>query len=1500
MTSLQIHLFGFPRYTMNGETEIDLRSNKARALLAYLSVESTQAHSRQQLVGLLWPEYTESSARTNLRRALADLRESIGDRQDATPHLVINRESVQLNLASDIWVDVVTFEELLKLVASPRPGKKPNQPNSPADLEKAVDLYQAPFLEGFSIPGSSAFEEWMLITRERLHRLALQALYQLTVASKEQGSYDTAISYAWRQLEIDPWQENAHRQVMELLALDGQRAAAAAQYDTCSKLLKAELGVNPSEQTQQLYEAIVSGAWPPKQLLNTQAKASESKAFGECPYRGLAAFGEQDASVYFGREDFSARLIQHIRHSTTLPVLIGTSGSGKSSVIFAGVVAKLRKEGGWLIVSFRPGGSPFQALSAALIHFLENDISETDRFIKAHQLAAALSAQELSLNEVVQRILEKNQPTCQMLIAIDQFEELYTLCREPETRQKFLRFILESAIARDSSSVRPNLLLSLRADFLGQALAYRPFSSILQDGLLLLEPMTGDQLKAVIEKPAEKSGAVFEPGLVKRILDDVGDEPGNLPLLEFALTLLWEKQSAGILTHTCYDEIGQVKGALARYAEQVFCQLEPIDQEATRQVFMQLVRPGVGTEDTRRSASRQEIGEPNWAMVQFLADRRLVVTGFDEVNRTETTEIIHETLIQSWSRLQGWLESDRSFRIWQEELRGAIRQWQSSHQDEGSLLRGKTLALAEKWFSERELEISPVEIDFIQTSVDSRQRKEAEREAQIQRELATERRSRRLLALLAAVLGAAMLISLVLIGYSLRQQRRTLEAYSLSLAANAQQALDDLDSATGLALALAANRISDPPRQAQRILMDAAFAQGARWREQAAALFPGSTSPVTALEIAPDGQTVLSGMDDGTIIYWEINSKKEIMRLTGHSARVNAVSYHPDGDKALSGGSDGQVILWDLTSGKILHHFSGHSGTVRSVDVSPDGYLAVSGGFSGNNMLDPGELFLWDLETGEEIRRFVGHKAGIVSSEFKPDGHAILASSGDTEIFSDLLSETPERGYVAFDMILWDINTGEPLMRFANLNDDAFCLAISPDGTQALAGSFYNKSAVLWDLSTGEAVQTLEDHREGVRALVFSPDGKRALTGSADNTLVLWDLASGKPLARLKVHSDDVLDLAISPDGRYAISSGRDGSLIYWDLVDAQEIQRLSGHGDMVYAVAITPDGQLALSSSGSAAPSLPVMDASIRLWEISTGFQLNTATIPVSVIFKVAISPNGRTVLLGTEQPAIIIWDLASWQEIGRLEGHQSSVPSIEFLPDGKRALSLEVDGTMILWDVQAQQPIRRIITGGQGLWSLAINPDGGTALSDSANSSMVLWDLETGQELRKFVRAEPLSDFGSSCVVYFPDGRRAISCEQDGYFIEWDLQTGEEIRRFGPQASLRNRLSISPDGIMAVSSGLDGSLMSWDSQSGELIRRTEGHGGIFNNALAPDGKSVFFGSSDRTIVQWELINPSLEELQRWITANRYVRALTCEEQAVFQISAIDSDKCATGPNSP
>jgi WD40 repeat protein len=1033
------------------------------------------------------------------------------------------------------------------------------------------------------------------------------------------------------------------------------------------------------------------------------------------------------------------------------------------------------------------------------------------------------------------------------------------------------------------------LLLTLRADFMGQALAHRPFADALQDTALMLGPMTQEELRATIEKPAERQGAAFEPGLVDRILEDVGAEPGNLPLLEFALTLLWEQATSGWLTHAAYEDIGRADGALARYAEEVFNALERADQERARRIFVQLVRPGAGTEDTRRLASRAEVGAANWPLTQHLADKRLVVTGSD-VAGNETVEVAHEALIQNWGRLQDWMEADRAFRIWQEGLRAAQRQWDTSQRDEGALLRGAPLVQAESWLAEREGDLSGAEREFIQASVALRERQAAEREARQERQLATERRSRRLLAALAGVLVVATIVAMVLAFISVQQRLQALAAYSLSLAANARELLNDLDNATALALALAANQMDDPPREAQRLLMEAAYAPGARWRAEVETLFEGVEGPATALEIGPDGRTILAGLTDGSIVVWDLETREEIVRLRGHTARVNDVALGPDGSTALSGGEDAQVILWDLAAGEEVRRFSGHSGAVRAVDISPDGRTAVSGGFAGMSWMPSGELILWDLQTAREIRRLEGQVAGIVAAEFTPAGDALLASSGDAEIFADELpGETLEPGMVPFDLNLWDVETGAIRQRFESSGDDLYSLSISPDGTRALTGSYYNNVSTLWDLETGERILTLDAHHEGVHTVAFGPDGRRALSGSYDDSIIYWDLDTGQPITRLDAHASDVLDLAISPDGRTALSSSRDGGLILWDLVDAAEVQRLSGHGDMVWDVAFTPDGKRALSSSGAAAPSIPVRDASIRLWDLEAGTQLQAFELPVDVIFQVAISPDGRTALVTTNEPFIHVWDLESWQEIDRLEGHAGPVTGIEFALDGEKALSISVDGTLILWDVPGRRAVHRFSGHGEGLWSLAISPDGRTALSDSEGSSMTLWDLETGEEIRSFVRDDRAGEPGSTGIAFLPDGRTAISCEQDGLLIEWDLETGEELRRLsGEHSSLRTRVVVSPDGHLALTSGMDGRLMLWDLDTGELIRSSGGHGVIFDLALSPDGQTALFGSSDTTITQWRLLRPSLDELTAWIGANRYVREPTCEERERYQIEPL------------
>lgn len=247
--------------------------------------------------------------------------------------------------------------------------------------------------------------------------------------------------------------------------------------------------------------------------------------------------------------------------------------------------------------------------------------------------------------DIAKRILEKVQDTKRILLVVDQFEELYTLCSDTQLQKAFIDELLATVEAsRKSKTGLTVILLTMRTDFMGQALAHRSFADALQEASLLMGPMNRQELHTAIEKPAEMQGATFEPGLVERILDDVGEKPGNLPLLEFTLTQLWEQQTDGWLTHADYEAMGCVEGALAAYADQVYADLDESEQEHTRGAQVQLVQPGEGTEDTRRIVTRDELGEESWQLIQRLADKRLVVTRRDAQGH-ETVEVVHEAMI---------------------------------------------------------------------------------------------------------------------------------------------------------------------------------------------------------------------------------------------------------------------------------------------------------------------------------------------------------------------------------------------------------------------------------------------------------------------------------------------------------------------------------------------------------------------------------------------------------------------------------------------------------------------------------------------------------------------------------------------------------------------------------------------------------------------------------------------------------------------------------------
>ena len=1489
---LEITTLGGLVIRRDGEAVTDLVTRKAEALLVYLACTG-RPHAREVLAEMLWEERTPERALGNLRVALTSLRKQVG------PYFTIERDSVTANPEAGIRLDVAGLEEAL------RGGQ----------VETAAALYRGEFLQGFYVRGAPGFEEWASQERERLRLALVDALGGQVERDLAGGAFRAGIEHARRLLALDPLSESAHEQMMLLLAAGGQRSAALVQYETCRAVLAEELGAEPSPQLQATYEQLLKGEQPVGIPPATGARERAPRAVGDCPYRGLAAFREEDAPFFFGREDFAERLERAVQQRPLVAVIVGSSGSGKSSAVFAGLLPRLRAEGGWTTAGFRPGAQPFRALAGSLVPALSPELDEPDRLVAARKLADALQGGELPLADVVDDVLQGQPQGQRLLLVADQFEELYTLCPEREERRRFVDELL-AAVAETARKQAPRfvLLLTMRADFMGQALAYRPFADALQEASLMLGPMNREELALAVEKPAAVQGAAFEAGLVERILDDVGQEPGNLPLLEFALTLLWERQSYGWLTHAGYEEIGRVEGALARYADEVFDGLDARARAQARRVFVQLVRPGEGTEDTRRLATRGEVGEENWGLVQHLADKRLVVTGRDATG-AETVEMVHEALIEGWGQLQAWMAADRAFRTWQERLRAALGQWQATGEDEGALLRGTPLAEAEGWLGERGEDLSAAELAYIEAGLALRERRLAEQEAQRQRELKAtralaaeqERRAgieqrraeeqaesagrlrQRALSLAGAMVVAAILAVAAFFAFRQADQNATAAQAEAERQATAQVEADvaavktgrQRDAAQAEAAARATQQvIAESESQARATQQAIAETEvQARATQQAVAEQKAREAQVAyslslvanARQAQADADTELalllalaaSGIEDpppaAQRALLDIAHAPGTRRRLVTSQENYALDVSPDGRRMLSGARDGTVYLWDLASGELLKRLEGHTSGVLDVVFSPSGQRALSGSYDHT-------AILWDLDSGEIIQRLEGHTASVRAVAFGPDGRTALTGEDTMEAPGEL--------------ILWDLEAegdeGRIVRRFgasAEGNRQGIqSVAISPDGRVALVGlgatPSHDRPLVLWDLETFEAIRFLQGPTSPISEVAISPDGRLGLSGAeGEATVSLWDLETGEELHRLEGHEDWVLGVALSPDGRTALSSDADGVLIWWDLEAGEPLAHLREHTGDTRDVAFV-DGSTAVSSSD---------DGTLRLWELTSAWQLDhwqgeaelRHGLPVTAL---AISPDGRLALSGAGtrdwnaapgeydlDNSLILWDYESGRPLRRLESHRNTVSGVAFSPDGRQALSGSYDGTLILWDLDTGEKIRQMEGHTSGVQGLDISSDGRQALSCDWAGMILLWDLSSGTVVRRFAGHHHLNVQG---VAFLAGDRQAVSVGAEASVIVWDLASGQRLRRLigltgdvGGHESRAEDIAASPDGRQALSSSWDGMLILWDLASGRSIRRYEGHTGTVHDIdIISDGQTALSGSSDGTLIVWDV----------------------------------------------
>jgi WD40 repeat protein/DNA-binding SARP family transcriptional activator len=1461
MALLSIRLLGPFQVTLDGEPVSGFVSDKARALLAYLAVEADRPHRRESLAGLLWPDVPEGSARTSLRTALTNVRQLIGDPEAPSPFLHITRQTIQSKLDSGALVDALQFTHLLETALPPEVGGTADA-STIHRLEEAVALYRGGFLEGFSLADSVLFEEWALLKREQLQRQALVALHWLAAHYESSGEPLRALQHAWRAVDLDPWPGRGQRQVMRLLALCGRREAALAQYTTYCRVLRQELGVDPSEATMELHELLSTGEWPADGSVPEVILERSIVPAGPCPYRGLAAFREEDAPFFFGRESFVERLVESVKERSVVTAVVGPSGCGKSSTVFAGLLPRLRDAGGWLIAGFRPGSRPFRTQAAALAPLLELD--------------EAGQGGRLTLEQAAGHVLEHSRGVNRLLLVVDQFEELYTLCPDPAVRRRFLDGLLATVDGHGAPGLQGDcfrLLLTLRADFMGQALAYRPFADVLQDASLLLGPMMRGELRVAIERPALKQGVLFETGLVERILDDVGQEPGYLPLLEFALTLLWGEESYGWLTHAGYERIGRVEGALARYADEVYQALGESEREGARRILAQLVQPGEGTEDTRRVATRAELGQENWAVVQHLADQRLVVTGRDAAGG-ETAELVHEALIQGWGQLRTWMEADRAFRTWQERLRAGLRAWEAADRDEGALLRGAPLAEAEGWLAERGRELSDGEKTFIQAAVTVRDRRAAEREAQRQRELeaarklaATERaraeeqtRAARRLRRRALFLGGALVVAgvLAVIAFLLSRQatRERAAAQQQARIATARElaaaAISNLDVDIERSILLAIQAVEVSRSEGQTVLPEAVSAlhQAINTSRLLFTLPHGSSAAYS-----PDGTRLVTAGDDNTVNMWDVTTQEVRHTLTGHTDDVLDVVFGPDGSRLATTSIDRTARVWNAQSGEEMLTLPGHDHALFRLAFSPDGVCLAA-----TSLVD-GTAIVWDVATGEELLTLEGHYSDLYAVAFSPDGEHLVTGGWD------------------FTAKVWDAQTGDELFDLYSGDDWVTAVAFSPDGHR-LAAALQTFGVAVWDwehaLSAEGGQQELTMHiRSGfVESIAFSPDGTRLATGSSEGTLQVWDSASGRELIKQAAHTQSIQSVAFSPDGRQLATSSPDGTTKLWDLTPegSREWRTLSGYSVPIN-LAFSPDGRLFALNS---------MDGRTLVMDVASGEELLHLTHPTDP-WNIVFSPDGRRLALSFFDGTAGMWELQvaedglSAQEIYRVRHSDLPLWGLALSPDGERFVTGGDEGTAKIWDASGGRELLTVDSQG---WinAVAHSPDG-THIAAAGLGPARIWDGTTGEALLTLAghtrsglsEAPAIND-----LTYSPDGRKLATAGWDGTARIWDTASGELLLTLSGHSGWLMRLKFSPDGSTLATTSNDGTARLWDAETGEELCTLTGHTqAVFDVAFSPDGRLLATSSWDGTLRFYLL---PIEELIA-LAETRVTRSLTREE---------------------
>ncbi len=1139
------------------------------------------------------------------------------------------------------------------------------------------------------------------------------------------------------------------------------------------------------------------------------------------PYPGLRPFQRSETDIFFGREEHTDQLLEKLGETHFLAV-IGPSGCGKSSLVRTGLLAGL--ESGflatagqhWRIADFRPGNRPFFRLAKALLVDKALGPEYTKPFSSATESLAFLQAQlrrgPLSIHEILAETPLPKQTN--LLLLVDQFEEIFRYYQY-ESADEAVSFIALLLACSQHNAIY--IVITMRSDFIGDSSLFYDLPEKIGQGLFLTPRLTREQIHDAITEPALVFGASIEATLVNRLLNEIGNDPDQLPLLQHSLMRMWDLSNRNdnpTINLSHYEQIGGLSKALSKHADEAYAEIT--DKKIVRILFCNLTERGKGHRDIRRPVKLQDVAdqaEVSWQQVAEVVEtfRKYSFLTPDKAQELDANSIIdisHESLIRQWQRLTEWLQQEAESVDFYKRLEDSAYRWNNKQAD---LLSGIELDIALAWrnrtqanqawakrYGIQEGKYFDLTIKFLKTSENKRLTQEYKKRlkaaATRQHEL---KEARKQTALIWAISGFIVAIGLAFWGISERHQALFAQQQTAQLEQDRRLSLFNSQLTHAALLArdeeyLTAKQVlnktykidKDIPAQyhhSRNLLAWFNQLMGAKPVQ----IYKGANTQLLTLAISPDGNTLATAGESGTIVLFDVKTAKLIKRLKKHSQNIQALVFHSD--FLISAGDDKQIIFWSLATAKPKMIWKAPA-EVNALAISPNGDILASGGEDNN-------ITLWNINTGQVLTVLKGHKQAISTNGLAFASNAYILGSTSNDHTARLWNVTP-------DTQITDQNV------------------------------------------------SLLGHTDILQGITFSPDGNKVATSSADGSVRLWDVKTGKALRVLIGHKNTVFGVRFLANGTDLITASQDRTLRLWDIETGITKRVLQGHTGGVTDV-VAKSGQIFSASH----------DGKIMRWNANIADQriLNLASEPASA----AISPDGKYIAVGFANGALHLYSLADmtllWQDN---IAHSDDIQRIVFSSDSSLLATASFDKTAKLWQLSNDRLYeKQIFTGHKKpINSLALSPDNSTLATASYDGKIGLFRIASEEKHFQQIYTKRVYS-----VEFNKDGKQLLTSGRDAniqrtYTRLWQINDSLSLKLIRKFPKISDRIlwsSFSPNNQWVASVGRDWIVHIFSNNNKHIHKRLIGHqNSILRAIFSPDNKQIATVSGDATVRFWDLNN--------------------------------------------